>query len=328
MSGAHEDRSITRKEFISRSTAGAIGLGLGLAGDVQAQNSSQPKRSKVVLARDKSAMTPEGQKDPVVAGSLLEKALCAYTGETDAVRAVGRFIRPEDVVGIKMSVMMTATHPELVAGLAGLLVKLGVKEENIIVWDRDVAGRGIAGVYQRDQHFGFGENSVSRIINDHATALINFPGLKSHWLSGVGGALKNWCGAVTNINVRDIDTPYSIHGDSCADMGKLAAIEAIKSKTRLNLIDALQPLFEGGPQVNPAYLWPYGGLLLAEDPVALDAVGVKIIQARRDQHRGRPWPVNPPAKHVALADTRYNLGVSDFDRIDLVAVGEEEGRLI
>ena len=227
-----------------------------------------------------------------------------------------------------MTVMMTATHAELVAELAKLLVRVGVADQKIIIWDRDNAGRGVAGARQRDLHFGYNESSVSRIITEHATALINFPALKSHWLSGVAVALKNWCGAMTNINVRDIDTPYSIHGDSCADMGKLAAIEAIRTKTRLNLADALRPLFEGGPQVNPAYLWHYGGLLLSEDPVALDAVGAKIIQVKRDLHRGRSWPVNPPAKHVALADTRYGLGVSDFNRIDLVALGEEEGRLI
>lgn len=331
MSNTDGRNNIGRRDFIRRGTATAVGLGVGLAGGLKALPESETTgaaRSKVVLVRDKAAMTADGLRDGGLMDRMLEMALCAYTGDSDGPTAIGRFIKPGDTVGIKMNVMMTATHPELVASLARLLVKSGVRDEKIIIWDRDNAGVGVEGARKREKHYGFDSDSVSRIISEHATALINIPALKSHWLSGVAGALKNWCGAVTAINVRDNDTPYPIHGDSCADMGMLGAIESIRSRSRLVLLDCLQPLFEGGPQVNPAYLWHYGGLMASEDSVAVDAVCTRLLQAKRDRHRGRPWPINPPPKHVQLADTKYGLGVADPEKIDLVALGEEEGRLI
>jgi uncharacterized protein (DUF362 family) len=319
---------INRKDFLKTGTLGALGLGLGLPGQRAEAQETKQKRSKVVLARNAEAMTDQGQKDPKVVSGLLKQALCEFTGESSAVKAMKHFVSAKDTVGVKMNVMMTATHPELVAAVARLLVEVGVKEDKIIIWDRDNAGIGVQGAYQREKHYGFGSDSISRIVTEEATVLINIPGLKSHWLSGIAGAIKNWCGAVTRINVRDKDTPFPIHKDSCAEMGMLGALEPIRSKERLVIMDALRPLFEGGPQVNPAYLWHYGGLFLGTDPAAVDRVCLELLNRKRYQHINRPWPVNPPAKHVFLADTRYGLGVSDRSRIDLAAVGEEKDRLI
>ena len=331
MTGHSKKESISRKDFIRAGAVGAMGLGLGLNETLAAEQlapAKSPARAKVVLVRLKAAMTAEGQKDAGVLDAMLGKTLCAYTGENDPVAALGHFIKPGDSVGVKMNVMMTPTHSELMACLARMLVRLGVKEEKIIIWDRDNAGVGIEGAFTRNRKYGFDPESVSRIITDECTALINIPAFKSHWLSGVGGALKNWCGAVTKINVRDVDTPYPIHKDSCADMGRLAAIEAIRSRFRLVIIDALRPLFEGGPQVNPEYLWHYGGLLASEDQVAADAICTELLTKKREQYKGEPWPLSPPPKHVELADTRYGLGVSDRGKIDLIATGEEKDRLI
>ena len=331
MSDSSSRRTINRKQFITSGALGAVGLGLGFAGTQPAGESGGGKtsrRSKVVLVRDQAALSEQGRKEGAVLRSLLEKSLCGYTGESDPLAAIGRFIKPGDTVGVKMNVMMTATHPELVAELVRLLVRAGVSERKIIVWDRNDAGLGVEGAFARKLNYGYGDGSVSRIITDEADVLINFPALKSHWLSGLAGALKNWAGAVTGINVQDNDSPFPFHGDSCANLGMLNAIEPIRKKSRLVIIDALWPLFEGGPQVNPAYLWQYGGLFLGEDPVAVDTMLNILLEKKREQFKGRPWPLNPPVKHLAVADTRYHLGVSDPKKIDLMALGEESGRLI
>jgi len=320
--------SITRKDFLKSGTLGALGLGLGLPEKSGKARETSGKRARVVLARSRETMTPEGLESSSAAARLLEQALCAYTAEKSAAAALKHFVSARDTVGIKMNVMMTATHHELVAALARLLVEIGVKEEKIIIWDRDNAGIGVEGAYKREKRYGYGADSISRIVTGEATVLINMPGLKSHWLSGMAGALKNWCGAVTKINVRDKDTPFVIHKDSCADMGMLGALEPIRSKERLIIMDALRPLFEGGPQVNPAYLWHYGGLFLGTDPVAVDRVCLELLNRKRYQEKEGPWPLSPPAKHIFLADTRYGLGVSQRSRIDLVAVGEEKDRLV
>jgi hypothetical protein len=62
--------------------------------------------------------------------------------------------------------------------------------------------------------------------------------------------------------------------------------------------------------------------------VAVDAVGVKILEARRKEYFKEDRPLNPPAKHIALADTRHHLGNADMARIDLVKSGWQEGLLI
>jgi len=92
----------------------------------------------------------------------------------------------------------------------------------------------------------------------------------------------------------------------------------------------LTPLFHGiGPHhFSRKYVWEYNGIIVSKDPVAADATGVRILQAKRMQHFGRERPLQPPAKHIFLADTRHNLGVSDPGKIELIKLGWRDGILI
>ena len=76
------------------------------------------------------------------------------------------------------------------------------------------------------------------------------------------------------------------------------------------------------------FVWPYGGLILSTDPVAADATGARIIQAKRKEFFGEDRPISPPPHHIQVADTRYGLGVSDPERIDLVRLGPDQDALI
>jgi hypothetical protein len=144
----------------------------------------------------------------------------------------------------------------------------------------------------------------------------------------VAVALKNWIGAVTKINVPDVGVAYSIHGDSCAECCMVNAIPAVRDKCRLIVVDAMQPLFHGGPQVSPKYLWPYNGIIVGTDPVAVDAVCMKILEAKRRESKGADWPISPPPKHVYVAEEKYRLGHAKMENIELVKLGWEEGALI
>jgi hypothetical protein len=94
------------------------------------------------------------------------------------------------------------------------------------------------------------------------------------------------------------------------------------------VVDALRPLFHGGPQVNPAYLWPYNGIIIGTDPVAVDTVCMKILEAKRREYKKGEWPINPPPKHVFLAEQKYKLGHAQMDNIELVKLGWQEGALV
>jgi hypothetical protein len=74
--------------------------------------------------------------------------------------------------------------------------------------------------------------------------------------------------------------------------------------------------------------WPYRGLLVGRDPVAVDSTGVRILLAKRMEFFGEERPLVPPPKHVYLADTRHHLGTADPAKIEVVKLGWEEGVLI
>jgi len=127
-----------------------------------------------------------------------------------------------------------------------------------------------------------------------------------------------------------VPDPPSYHPDSCADIATIWNLPGVKGKTRLNVLVLLTPQFHGvGPHsYSPQYVWKYFGLAAGFDPVAVDSVGLRIIEAKRREFFQDNRPLNPPAKHIALADTRHRLGTADPAKIDLVKLGEREGLLI
>jgi len=322
----------TRRDFLKGSAVGAAGVmlgptgcsALGKEGHEPVPNAALPEgKSKVVLIREKEGL---GSDENVM--DMVEQAMIEITGETDSATAWSKFFRPDDVVGVKINVMMTPTSPKISQAVTRGIMSAGVSEQNIILWDRNDAGRGLEGLQVRNERLGFDSKSLSRIVSDEATALVNVPGMKVHWLAGVAVALKNWIGAITNINVPDVGVAYRIHGNSCAECASINAIPAIRDKCRLIVVDATEPLFHGGPQVNPRYLWPYRGIIIGTDPVAVDTVCMKILEAKRREFKGADWPISPPPKHVFLAESKYRLGHANIDNIELVKLGWQEGVLV
>jgi uncharacterized protein (DUF362 family) len=311
------ESGITRRELLRRA-AGKAALASETARGAGA--AAAPSRAKVVLVRDAAAVSESGQPNPEVVEAMLGRALVALTGETSQAAAWHRFAGPEDRVGIKATLMMTPTHPELLRAICRGLKSAGVRDEHVLTWDRTRSGVGEGETQSLPRTVGFGKSDVSDAVWQ-STVLVNVPGLKAHWLAGMACALKNWAGAVTHINTRDADVTYAFHADSCREVGLLAAIPALRQRARLHIVDALRPLCEGGPQVDPRYLWNYRGLLVSTDPVAVDTIGQAILEGRRRQVHGGDWPLQPPVKHLTVADTKYRLGVSDRKRITLVKLG-------
>ena len=127
-----------------------------------------------------------------------------------------------------------------------------------------------------------------------------------------------------------VENPSDYHADSCADLAAIWSLPHVKGKTRLNVLVMLTPLFHSvGPHgFSMDYIWQYKGIIVGTDPVACDAVGLKIIEAKRKEFFGEEKPLNPPAKHIKPADTRHHLGTADMNKIDLIKLGMKEGILI
>jgi hypothetical protein len=84
----------------------------------------------------------------------------------------------------------------------------------------------------------------------------------------------------------------------------------------------------GPHHFTPKYTWPYCGLLVGLDPVAVDSTGVRILLAKRQAFFEEERPINPPPKHVFVADTRHHLGTADPGKIELVKIGWKDDILI
>ncbi len=295
-----EQDVLTRRDILksgAATLAGALLLGSPLAACAQ----SKPK-TRVVLVRDKDVLDETGNPKEQVLQRMLDQAVTTLLDEKDPVEAWKRLVKPADVVGIKSNQWEYLPTPrQLEEVIKRKLGDAGVTEENIAVRDRGVL---------RDPVFL------------HATALINVRPLRTHHWSGVGTLIKNYVVYTT--------TPSEYHGDCCADLALLWRHPLVQAKTRLNVLVLLTPLFHGvGPHhFSPEYTWPYRGLLVGTDPVAVDSTGVRILLAKRKEFFGEVRPLNPPPKHVFLADTRHGLGTADPERIDLVKLGWQEGILL
>jgi hypothetical protein len=307
---------LTRRAFLSGTAgaalAGAAGLSVGCtrlqpaSDNARGQesvpgNPPQQKRSTVVLVRDQHALGPGRKPDPAILGQMLDDAVAEMFNKP-ADSAWKELIRPDDVVGIKSNVWRFMQTPkDLEAAIQKRLRSVGVTEDRMSVDDRGVR---------------------SNPVFERATALINVRPLRTHHWSGVGSCIKNY--------IMFSAVPFSWHVDSCANLGGVWELPGVRGKTRLNILVMLTPLFHGkGPHHFQAkYTWPYSGLIVGTDPVAVDATGVRILEAKRKEHFGRDEPLSVPPKHIRVAETRYHLGVSDPNRIDVKKIGWMDGALI
>lgn len=296
-----ETKNLTRREFIKTSAAavaaGAVMLNSPI--DLFGQFGS---KSRVVLIRNKNLLDKLNNPNADVVQSMLDEAVCALFEIDDPVTAWMEVIRPQDIVGIKTNVWrFLPTTTEVEQAIKNRVMDAGVSEKNISIKDRGI---------------------LSDPIFKNSTALINARPMRTHYWSGVGSLIKNY--------ITFVPKPSDYHNDSCADLASIWKLPHVAGKTRLNVLVMFTPLFHGvGPHhFSPEYTWKYQGMIVGTDPVACDSVGLRIIEAKRKEFFGEYRPLNPPAKHIQLADTRYSLGTADPKKIELIKIGWKEKILI
>ena len=296
-----KDRAgLTRRDFVKGVGLAAVGGTVGLPRAEAGASEAQPT-SKVVLVRNQGVVSEDGAIDPDGIQEMLDQAMTTLFGLEQPDDCWKHIVKPDDVVGIKTNIWRFLPTPSEVeeAIKRGVMVA-GVPEDNI----------------------GMGDQNVLRLdIFKRTTALINSRPMRTHSWSGVGSLIKNYI---------MFDNPSDYHDDACADLAKLWELPMVKGKTRLNILVMLTPQFHNiGPHhFDPIYTWPYKGLIVSTDPVAADAVGLRIIQAKRREAFGEDRPMQPTAHHIQLAETVHNLGVATMDRIDLVRLGWQGEELI
>ena len=294
-------RIITRRDFIRKGSYVAAGTFMGLPLLSHAAG-NKTQKSRVVLIRDKKVLDPGGSLHRGYLEEIFDTAVTTLLDAADPVSAWQQLVSPDDIVGIKSNVWAYLPTPVyLEATIKNRLMAAGVRQQNIAISDREVRG-----------------NSVFK----KSTALINVRPMRTHHWSGLGTLLKNY--------IMFVGAPWMYHGNSCEKLGAVWHKPRVKGKTRLNILVMLTPLFHGvGPHhFSRKYTWPYGGLIVSTDPVAADVTGARIIQAKRNEYFGENRPISPPPLHIEAADTKFNLGNSRLDRIQLIKLGWEKEVLI
>jgi len=296
---------VTRRDFLKGATYAALATTLGLpAAAVGEDQTAQTgaKKVRVILIRDQAAITQSGKYNAEVIKPMLDQAVCRLQDQPSPAQAWKSLFKPEDIVGIKSNVWGPLPTPAEVENAIKLgLLSAGVSEKNIAVDDRDVLDNA---VFQK------------------ATALVNTRPMRSHHWSGISGVLKN--------HIMFSPTPWAYHDNSCADLAKLWELPLVNGKTRLNVLVMMTPLFHGvgAHHFDPQYTWPYKGLLVSADPVAVDSIGLEIINARRRIFLKEERPITPPPHHIVFADTRHHLGTADRNKIELIKIGWQDEILI
>ena len=294
-------------------------------------------KSRVVVVKNSGVISSSGKVDKELLSRMVEQGLCKLTSVSKPGDALRHFFSPKDKVGLKVNCLagrMASTHPELAIVVADLLKESGIKGKNIIIWDRssyELKEVGFPLNFNGDDFLCFGTDAqgvgysrelinyksigslLSRVMEDFTSVQLNLPVLKDHGLSGITCSLKNFFGAIHN--------PNKYHDDECDPfIADLNMVPQIRKQQKLVVCDALRVQYNGGPSYHPQWAENFGGIILGDDPVAVDFVGYQIIDRIR-RKRGLPSleKAGRKPKHIfTAADKEHKLGKASSDQIDLV----------
>jgi hypothetical protein len=171
----------------------------------------------------------------------------------------------------------------------------------------------------RRSHLGL---LVTRRVNK----LVLMPVLKDHGSAGVTGALKNMSHGLVNNVCRSHCSPDT---NVCNQfIPQVVNHPIIRRKCVLQIMDGIKGVYQGGPGASrPDWTWENNALFFATDPVAMDHVAWRYVDAKRKE-KGLP-PVSASGKsgldplktegfdirqpqHIPLA-ANLGLGIFDFD---------------
>ncbi|MBL8206485.1 MAG: DUF362 domain-containing protein [Blastocatellia bacterium] len=331
-----------------------------------------PYPGRVVSVKAANCLDTSGDNfNNDVIREMMNRGMCELTRQKQPLEAWRRFFNASDVVGIKVNAggyPWVVSSPPIVVECIRNLIEVGVKPTNIYIYERfenqlqDVnykphlpeginivaAERGNRNtdrinydpnVYVEANFFGEEDtrSNLMKLVSQTVTKIINIPNVKDHGAVGATGCLKNIAyGSFSNVartHQNGVSHTYSF-------VGTLAAVEPVKSKTVLQILDGLRGVWHGGPFApTKKYVFYPKQILFGTDPVAIDRLLLDIVDNERKAHgaisiwnRDRNTLDSATRKnrdedpntniiirepgHVAYAD-KLGLGISDLKKIRL-----------
>jgi len=315
---------IDRRTFLARSSVAAATVALRRRAWAAEDG---PKVAVVHCDR----VLHDGALDADLVGQMVDRAVMLATGARSADKAWESLFSSDEKVGIKPNGLAgyeCSTAPEIVGHCVHRLQGLGIKPDNIVVWEEQpvqLAACGVPldnvpwGIRACLTHDNLGDTVTSGRFQDRVfapllnevDAVLNLPILKCHPICGVTLAMKNHFGS--------IGRPADQHFEQCHPaIAGLAGISAIKGRTRLIVTDCTRALIEGQATGEPQ--WYPNAVMAAIDPVAHDATGWRMLEAERAR-RGMPTftAAGLEPKYIRMAEDA-GLGIADESRISLETV--------
>ncbi|HXK11940.1 MAG TPA: DUF362 domain-containing protein [Vicinamibacteria bacterium] len=297
-----------------------------------------PWPGRVVSVRSPRCLDEAGTLvDADVVREMTDRGMRALTGETTALGAWRRFFEPRDVVGIKVNAgggPHVVSSPPIVAEICRNLVAVGVPASSIVVFERfrdQLEGIGYpahlpegVGVFaaeagnERTQNRAydpetyvdvdfFGEedtrSNMMRLVTGRLTKIVNVPNMKDHGATGVTGCLKNVAYGCFS-NVARSHARGQTH--TLTAVGTFAAVEPLRSRCVLQIMDGLRAVWHGGPFARTTrYVFHPRRILFGTDPVAIDRLLLDVIDDKRKAEGAISiWDRSPKHLRVEDADAR------------------------
>ena len=259
----------------------------------------------------------------------------AYTSMLDEAFAVlgdnrlGQALAGRKRVGLKLNCLAgkpLSPHPDLVFSLAQRLREAGVKY--VVAWERSMRELIRAGFNSNgevvyavtatdDSRVGYDRRiyehgAVGSLVSNallETDALVNVGVVKDHDLSGISCSLKNLYGVIHN--------PNKYHDGGCDPfVAEVASLEPVRERLFLAVLDGAIAQCHGGPSYRATWAWPLDSVIVSFDPVAIDRIGLRII----DDERGRRGlgSLKDASRYPAWIDSasRKGLGESALSNID------------
>ena len=302
-------------------------------------NSLNPQ-SLVVDVKSKNNIMKGMTADISMVRQMIDSGITSLTGTDNPKDAWKSLFHEDERIGIKINGLgadILAGNYQICWAIVDALKGIGVKENNIIIWDQyqhfflssgfkiNRSFKGVrtyttdggggkkaldSGSSHREYDSGYGAVKISRILTEEVDSLINLGLLKDHGLAGVSIALKN-------ISHGVISHPDIFHDNSCDPfIAAINSIPVIKDKIKLHICNGIVGLYEGGPMPQKRHTWNNNGIILSKDPVALDTIGMNIIEEKRKEKEMRSLFNRPNLPvHIETA-AKYGLGVSDLNLIN------------
>jgi hypothetical protein len=289
--------------------------------------------------------------------AMVRRGIMRLTDKTDSRDAWLSLVSTQDVIGLKVTSKPgpnSGTRPAAVAAVARGLIASGIPSQNIVIWDRNEATLRAAGFYELAEELrvriaaatqtgwdetnyydtplignpvfgdlefekkteGVGRKSfVSKLVTRDITKIINITPMLNHASAGVNGNLYG-------LAMDSVDNVIRFEGEP----GRLAqavpeiyALPALSDRVVLNITDALICQYEGGQRGLLHYSTMLNQIRLSRDPVALDVLSIKELDAQRRKGKSPNFRPNVELyRNAALLE----LGIADPAQIRIETVRE------